>query len=47
MKKFRVEVIEENVWEAHPEMWADEELESDAIDLEEWAFVRGYYGELE
>ena len=42
----KVNVIEEDFWDVNPEAWADEELESDAIDLQEWGFVYGYYGDI-
>lgn len=28
-----------------PVDWADDSLDEDALDLDEWAFLRGYYGE--
>ena len=29
--------------EGHSSRWIDEELDSDGLDLEEWAFMQGYY----
>jgi len=29
-----------------PEKWFDEELDNDGLDLQEWAFMQGYYGEV-
>lgn len=26
--------------------WVDESLDEDALDLDEWAFLHGYYGEV-
>ena len=44
IKLFIPKKVEEEV--GHPSEWLDGELESDSIDLDEWGFWQGYYGEM-
>ncbi len=37
--------IKEEIREEAPELWLDEALDEDGVDLEEWAFWQGYYKE--
>ena len=45
MKKQAVKAPVEDLDEM-PYEWADESLDDDALELSEWAFLQGYYGEV-
>ncbi len=44
MKGFFIKRIKQEIeQDMHQTNWLDEELESNGVDLEEWAFWQGYY----
>lgn len=44
LRRYIPKKVEEEV--DHPSEWLEEDLDNDGLDLDEWAFSMGYYGEL-